>query len=114
GTVKHGLRRPRIAPAAGGRVPLATVAKPNDKPTSLTVNHIAQLPAVIISFNLVPGVALGEAVNDIKAAAEEIGLPDYIGTSFEGSAHVFQQAGAHQSLLPFAALLVRYINLCIP
>ena len=50
-------------------------AKRNDKPTSLTVNHIAQLPSVIISFNLAPGVALGQAVNEINTAAAEIGLP---------------------------------------
>ncbi|HYX02855.1 MAG TPA: efflux RND transporter permease subunit [Reyranella sp.] len=113
GDVNDVLRRIQIRTPAGALVPLDTVAKRNDKPTSLTVNHIAQLPAVIISFNLVPGVALGEAVNDIKAAAEEIGLPDYIGTSFEGSAQVFQQAVGNQGLLLFAAVLVIYIILGI-
>ena len=63
------LRRIQIRTPTGALVPLDTVAKRNDKPTSLTVNHIAQLPSVIISFNLAPGVALGEAVADIQAVA---------------------------------------------
>jgi len=97
----------------GSLVPLDTVAKRSDKPTSLTVNHISQLPAVIVSFNLAPGVALGDAVKDIQAVAEEVGLPASIATSFEGSAQVFQQAVANQGILLFAAVLVIYIILGI-
>jgi hydrophobe/amphiphile efflux-1 (HAE1) family protein len=107
------LRRMAIRTPSGALVPLDTVAKKSDKPTSLTVNHIAQLPSVIISFNLAPGIALGQAVNDIKAAATEIGLPANVSTSFEGSAQVFQQAVANQGLLLFAAVLVIYIILGI-
>ena len=107
------LRRLMVRTPNGGLVPLDTVAKRIDRPTSLTVNHIAQLPSVITSFNLAPGVALGQAVEDIKAAAAEIGLPDSIATSFEGSAQVFQQAVANQGLLLFAAVLVIYIILGI-
>jgi hydrophobe/amphiphile efflux-1 (HAE1) family protein len=107
------LRRMQVRTPSGALVPLDTVAKRIDKPTSLTVNHIAQLPSVIISFNLAPGVALGQAVNDINAAAAEIGLPANIATSFEGSAQVFQQAVANQGLLLFAAVLVIYIILGI-
>ncbi|MBM3647119.1 MAG: acriflavine resistance protein B [Alphaproteobacteria bacterium] len=105
------LRRIQMRTPSGALVPLDTVAKRSDKPTSLTVNHIAQLPSVIISFNLAPGVALGQAVADINAAAAEIGLPAFITTSFEGSAQVFQQAVANQGMLLFAAVLVIYIIL---
>src|SRR5918994_1193386 len=105
------LRKMQIRTPSGSLVPLDTVAKRSDKPTSLTVNHIAQLPSVIISFNLAPGVALGQAVADITAAAGEVGLPANIGTSFEGSAQVFQQAVANQGMLLFAAVLVIYIIL---
>src|SRR4029077_16073923 len=56
------LRRIIIRTPARALVPLDTVAHRGDQPTSLTVNHIAQLPAVMISFNLGPGIALGEAV----------------------------------------------------
>ncbi|OFW98145.1 MAG: acriflavine resistance protein B [Alphaproteobacteria bacterium RIFCSPHIGHO2_12_FULL_66_14] len=107
------LRRLQIRTPSGGLVPLDTLAKRIDKPTSLTVNHIAQLPAVIISFNLAPGVALGDAVRDIQAAAAEVGVPANIATSFEGSAQVFQQAVANQGLLLFGAVLVIYIILGI-
>jgi HAE1 family hydrophobic/amphiphilic exporter-1 len=107
------LRKIMIRTPTGAMVPLDTVAKRSDKPTSLTVNHIWQLPSVMISFNLAPGIALGQAVEDIKAAAEEVGLPAHIATSFEGSAQVFQQAVANQGLLLFAAVLVIYIILGI-
>jgi hydrophobe/amphiphile efflux-1 (HAE1) family protein len=107
------LRKMQIRTPSGSLVPLDTVAKRSDKPTSLTVNHIAQLPSVINSFNLAPGVALGQAVADIQAAAAEIGLPANIATSFEGSAQVFQQAVANQGMLLFAAVLVIYIILGI-
>src|SRR5262245_24873204 len=107
------LRRIQVRTPAGALVPLDTVAKRNDKPTSLTVNHIAQLPSVIVSFNLAPGIALGQAVADINAAAAEIALPAQITTSFEGSAPVFQQAVANPGLLLFAAVLVIYIILGI-
>jgi HAE1 family hydrophobic/amphiphilic exporter-1 len=107
------LRRMQVRTPSGALVPLDTVAKRSDKPTSLTVNHIAQLPSVIISFNLAPGVALGDAVKDIQAVAREVGLPASIATSFEGSAQVFQQAVANQGMLLFAAVLVIYIILGI-
>jgi hydrophobe/amphiphile efflux-1 (HAE1) family protein len=107
------LRKIMIRTPTGAMVPLDTVAKRTDKPTSLTVNHIWQLPSVMVSFNLAPGVALGEAVRDIEAAALEVGLPAQIATSFEGSAQVFQQAVANQGMLLFAAVLVIYIILGI-
>ncbi len=66
-----------------------------------------------MSFNLAPGVALGDAVKDIEAVAAEVGLPPSIATSFEGSAQVFQQAVANQGILLFAAVLVIYIILGI-
>ena len=107
------LRKMQVRTPSGSLVPLDTVAKRSDKPTSLTVNHIAQLPSVIISFNLAPGVALGQAVADIQVAAADVGLPANIATSFEGSAQVFQQAVANQGMLLFAAVLVIYIILGI-
>jgi HAE1 family hydrophobic/amphiphilic exporter-1 len=111
--VNEVLRKIMIRTPSGAMVPLDTVAKKNDKPTSLTVNHIAQLPSVMISFNLAPGIALGEATKAIEAVAGEVGLPTQIATSFEGSAQVFQQAVANQGMLLFAAVLVIYIILGI-
>ena len=98
----------------GALVPLDTVAKQIDKPTSLTVNHIAQLPAVIDLLQ--PGARRGARRGGRRRSRRwrrEVGLPATIATSFEGSAQVFQQAVANQGMLLFAAVLVIYIILGI-
>ncbi|QCI63906.1 efflux RND transporter permease subunit [Phreatobacter stygius] len=105
------LRRLTVRTPSGTIVPLDAVATIREQPTALTVSHLAQLPAVTISFNLPPGVALSQAVERIEAAAREVNLPATIATSFQGSAQVFQQAVANQGLLLFAAVLVIYIVL---
>ena len=105
------LRRLTVRTPSGGVVPLDTVARLSEKPTALTVTHLAQLPSVTVSFNLVQGTSLGQAVAAVQAAAREIGMPASISTSFQGSAQVFQQAVANQGLLLFAAVLVIYIVL---
>ena len=105
------LRRLTVRTPSGGVVPLDTVANLSERPTALTVSHLAQLPSVTVSFNLLPGNSLGNAVAAVQAAAREIGMPATITTSFQGSAQVFQQAVANQGLLLFAAVLVIYIVL---
>jgi hydrophobe/amphiphile efflux-1 (HAE1) family protein len=105
------LRNLTLRTPAGAVVSLDTLARVVQKPTALTVNHLAQLPAVTISFNLAQGVALSQAVAGIDAATREIGLPAQITTSFQGSAQLFQEALANQGLLLFAAVLVIYIVL---
>ncbi len=105
------LRRLTVRAPSGGVVPLDTVARLSERPTALTVSHLAQLPSVTVSFNLVPGNSLGNAVAAVQAAAREIGMPASISTTFQGSAQVFQQAVANQGLLLFAAVLVIYIVL---
>ena len=107
------LRRLTVRTPAGTVVPLDAVATVREQPTALTVSHLAQLPAVTISFNLPPGVALSQAVERIEAAAREVDLPATVSTSFQGTAQVFQQAVANQGLLLFAAVLVIYIVLGI-
>ena len=105
------LRKLAIRTPGGVVVPLDSVATLKVLPTALTVNHLAQLPAVTISFNLTPGVALSQAVAGIEAAAREVGMPVSILTSFQGTAQLFQEALANQGLLLFAAVLVIYIIL---
>ena len=107
------LRRLTVRSSTGAVIPLDAVATIREQPTALTVGHLAQLPAVTISFNLPQGVALSQAVERIEAAAREIGLPATILTSFQGTAQVFQQAVANQGFLLFAAVLVIYIILGI-
>ncbi|MBL8567574.1 MAG: efflux RND transporter permease subunit [Phreatobacter sp.] len=107
------LRRLTVRSSTGAVVPLDAVARLREQPTALSVGHLAQLPAVTISFNLPQGVALSQAVERIEVAAREIGLPATIASSFQGTAQVFQQAVANQGLLLFAAVLVIYIILGI-
>jgi HAE1 family hydrophobic/amphiphilic exporter-1 len=73
-------------------VPLDTVARFSRKTQALTVNHQGQLPSVTISFNLLPGVSLGEAVDRIKALEQEMRLPVSLNTSLQGTAQAFQSS----------------------
>src|SRR5205085_4659933 len=79
--------------------------------TTLQVNHQSQFPAVTVSFNLAPGVALGDAVDAIQAATREIGLPTTIRGNFAGTAQAFQASLANEPLLILAALISVYIVL---
>src|SRR5207253_547682 len=79
--------------------------------TALAVNHQGQFPAVTVSFNLAPGVALGDAVAAIEAAVRDLGLPAGIHSSFQGTAQAFQASLANEPLLILAALVTVYIVL---
>ncbi len=97
----------------GTQVPLSTFAHYEQTATALSVNHQGQFPAVTISFNLVPGFALGEAVKAIETATQQIGLPASIRGSLQGTAQAFQASLANQPLLILAALVTVYIVLGI-
>jgi multidrug efflux pump subunit AcrB len=75
------------------------------------VNHQGQFPSVTLSFNLAPGVALGDAVKFVAAAEREIGLPASVNGSFQGTAAAFQASLASQPLLIALALFSIYIVL---
>ncbi|HWR58666.1 MAG TPA: multidrug efflux RND transporter permease subunit [Thermodesulfovibrionales bacterium] len=96
----------------GQLVPLSTVADLKRDVGPLTVNHLGQLPSVTISFNLRPGVALGEAVNIVNRVAKET-LPQTVSTSFQGAAQAFQSSTKGLWILLIMALLVIYIVLGI-
>jgi len=98
--------------ANGQLVSLSTVAKLVTNLGPLTVNHMGQLPSVTISFNLQPGVAIGDAVNEISRLAANT-LPLTISTSFQGSAQAFQQSLSGLGMLLGMAILVIYIVLGI-
>ena len=99
------------SPPTGAMVPLSAFARLERTWTSLAVNHQGQFPSVTISFNLVPGVALGDAVNTIEAATQEMGLPASIRSGFSGTAQAFQASLASEPLLILAALVTVYIVL---
>jgi multidrug efflux pump len=97
--------------AKGGMVPLSAFSRYEPSQTALAVNHQAQFPAVTVSFNLAPGVALGDAVRAIQAAVRPLGLPAGIQGSFQGTAQIFQASLASEPLLITAALLAVYVVL---
>jgi multidrug efflux pump len=99
------------SPPTGAMVPLSAFARFQRTWTSLAVNHQGQFPSVTISFNLLPGVALGDAVTSIQTATQEMGLPSNIRSSFAGTAQAFQASLASEPLLILAALVTVYIVL---
>ena len=78
---------------------------------ALSVNHQGLFPAVTISFNLAPGVALGDAVDEIEEAARTVGLPPTIHTTFAGTAQAYQDSLGNEPWLIAAALATVYIVL---
>jgi multidrug efflux pump len=105
------LDRVYLKSAAGGQVPLSTLAIVEQQATALAVNHQGQFPVVTVSFNLAPGVSLGAAVKAIDGVTHEIGLPPSIQTGFQGAARAFQASLANQGLLILAAIVTVYIVL---
>ncbi|WP_051335538.1 efflux RND transporter permease subunit [Methylocapsa acidiphila] len=100
------------SPATGQQVPLGAFLKyRSDKTALLSINHQSQFPAVTISFNLAPGVALGDAVEAIRAAEADMDAPPALIRGFQGSAQAFQKALASQPYLILAALVAAYIIL---
>ena len=97
----------------GAQVPLSAVARYEPTNTLLLVNHQGQFPGVTLSFNMTPGVSLGEAVRAIEKSMGEIGLPAGVRGSFQGTAKAFQASVENQPLLILAALITVYIVLGI-
>jgi len=97
----------------GVPVPLAAFAHFGPSNTPLAVAHQGQYPSVTLSFNLAPGVSLGQATQVIENAQRSIGFPSSISASFQGTAAAFQSSLASEPLLILAALLTVYIVLGI-
>ncbi|UQA57227.1 efflux RND transporter permease subunit [Polyangium aurulentum] len=93
-------------------VPLSAVTKTTEGTGPVSVNHLGQLPAVTVSFNLAPGVSLGDAVERVNTLARQE-LPATIGTSFQGTAQAFQASLGGLGLLILLAVLVIYVVLGI-
>jgi HAE1 family hydrophobic/amphiphilic exporter-1 len=102
-----------VKSTGGKQIPLSTVAQLRRTVGPLTVAHSGQLPAVTISFNLKPDVALGDAVNKIQEIKNELRMPDTLSTNFMGAAQAFQSSTQGLWLLLVVAILVIYIVLGI-
>jgi multidrug efflux pump len=105
------LRDIYVRSADGTQVPLSAFTHFEPRATNLAVNHQAQFPAVTLSFNLAPGVALSEAVTAIDVAMHELGLPQGVHGSFQGAAQAFQASLTSEPMLILAALLTVYLVL---
>ncbi len=101
-----------IRSSGGSLVPLNEVVKLSSGAGPLSISHLGQLPATTISFNLQPGVSLGDAVERVQALAKEV-LPDSVSTSFQGAAAAFQSSLEGMGLLLALAILVIYMVLGI-
>jgi multidrug efflux pump len=97
----------------GGEVPLGALSSHTNVTAPLAVSHQGLAPAVTISFNLQPGVALGDAVVAINQAALKVGLPSTIHTGFAGTAQAYQDSLGSEPLLIAAALVTVYLVLGI-
>jgi HAE1 family hydrophobic/amphiphilic exporter-1 len=101
-----------IHSSSGGLVPLDAMADIKQSIGPASVNHLGQLPAVTISFNLAPGMALGTALSEVQQLGREI-LPQDINASFQGTAQAFQSSVRGLGILLVAAILVIYLVLGI-
>jgi HAE1 family hydrophobic/amphiphilic exporter-1 len=94
-------------------IPLSAVARLTRNLGPMSISHVGQLPSVTISFNLVPGVSLGTAVEQVQKLQANLHLPATISASFQGSAQVFQSSSQGLIMLLIMAILVIYIILGI-
>jgi hydrophobic/amphiphilic exporter-1 (mainly G- bacteria), HAE1 family len=100
------------SPTTGQQVPLSAFTRfDTGHTTYLSINHQGQFPAVTLSFNLAPGVALGDAVSAIQKVTASIHMPDSISGTFQGTAQAFQSSLKTLPLLILAALVVVYVIL---
>jgi HAE1 family hydrophobic/amphiphilic exporter-1 len=100
------------SPKTGKPVPLSEFVKVDtSKLRAVSINHQGQLPAATLSFNLTPGVSLGEATQMIEKAKQDLGAPATLTGSFQGTAAAFQESLSSMPILIVAALLSVYIIL---
>jgi hydrophobe/amphiphile efflux-1 (HAE1) family protein len=102
-----------VKSSSGQQVPLSTLVDSVVKVAPLVVNHQGQFPSVTISFNLLPGTAIGQAVSSIQKIERELGKPLSLQTSFQGNAQAFGDSLSSTPILIVAALFVIYLILGI-
>jgi len=100
-----------VTVTGGRQVPLDTVARITERRAPLVINHLGQFPAATISFNLAHRASLGAAVQAIKAAERDLGVPASIVTNFQGAALAFQASLGNTLWLILAAIVTMYIVL---
>jgi multidrug efflux pump len=105
------LKSVYLRSAGGGSVPLGAFTQVQTSNAPLSVNHQGQFPVVTVSFNLAPGTSLGQAVRAIEKAKAELGMPESVQGSFQGTAQAFRASLANEVFLILAAIITVYILL---
>jgi HAE1 family hydrophobic/amphiphilic exporter-1 len=100
-----------VKSSSGQQVPLSTLVDSVVKVAPLVINHQGQFPSVTISFNLLPGTAIGQAVSSIQKIEKDLGKPLSLQTSFQGNAQAFGASLSSTPILIAAALFVIYLIL---
>ncbi len=103
----------RTPSSGGAMIPLSAIAHYESLRTSLQVNHQGQYPAVTLTFNLAPNVALGSAVTALETAQAQLGMPPSVHATFQGTAQAFQDSLKNEPWLLAAAVVAVYIVLGI-
>ncbi len=106
-----GLSKLYVRSNTGKLIPLSAVTREIQGVAPLSVNHIGQLPAVNLQFNAKPGVSLSQVTEQVDEAAREIGLPDTVSFSYQGTASAFQKSVGGLAILLGIAILVIYLVL---
>jgi len=101
----------RLPAASGEMVPIGSLARVTTQTTPLQITHLGQFPAAMVSFNLASGSSLGEAVDAIDTAADELRMPSSLQRSFQGAALAFRASLFNELLLILAAIVTMYIVL---
>src|SRR5437667_2950142 len=102
-----------VTSTAGHVVPLRAFARYEPSNTALSVNHQGIFPAITLSFNLAPGASLGPAVDHLEQARRQLGVPNTVHATFQGTAQAFQDSLSNQPVLIITALAAVYIVLGI-
>ena len=97
--------------ASSGQVPLSALVQVSQRAAPLQISHLGQFPATTISFNLAPGASLGAAVDAVRAAEQDIGLPDSFESNFQGTAAALDNSLGNELFLIAAAIVTMYIVL---
>ncbi|QXG26900.1 MdtB/MuxB family multidrug efflux RND transporter permease subunit [Pseudomonas viridiflava] len=105
------LEQIHVKTTDGAQVKLSSLARVEQRQAQLAIAHIGQFPAVMMSFNLAPNIALGEAVELIEQVQKDIGMPIGVQTQFQGAAQAFQASLSSTLLLILAAVVTMYIVL---
>jgi len=107
------LKNIYVRSSNGTQVPLSAFTAAATAPSALALNHQGQFPVVTLSFNLAPNASLGDAVNAINLAKNDLGMPPSIQATFQGTAAAFLKSLGNEPILIFAALVTVYIVLGI-